>query len=71
MVLLGDVGQLEVFVVYLVIVLIVTQGRCTVCAKHTLARKSFWTHLIVLLGDVNQVEAHFDSFGDSFNSGAR
>jgi hypothetical protein len=27
--------------------------------------------LIVLLGDVNQMEAHFDSFGDSFNSGAR
>jgi hypothetical protein len=36
-----------------------------------LAQKSFWTHLIVLLGDINQVEAHFNSFGDSFNSGAR
>jgi hypothetical protein len=42
-----------------------------VCAKHTLVQKSFWTHLIVLLGDVNQVEAHFGSFGNSFNSGAR
>jgi hypothetical protein len=28
-------------------------------------------HLIVLLGDVDQAEAHFDLFGDSFNFGAR
>jgi hypothetical protein len=27
-------------------------------------------HLIVLLGDVDQAEAHFDLFGDSFNFGA-
>jgi hypothetical protein len=28
-------------------------------------------HLIVLLGDVDQAEAHFDLFGDSFNFGTR
>jgi cytochrome b len=28
-------------------------------------------HLIVLLGDVDQAEARFDPFGDSFNIGAR
>jgi hypothetical protein len=27
------------------------------------AQKSFFTHLIVLLGDVDQAEAHFDPFG--------
>jgi hypothetical protein len=34
------------------------------------AQKSFWTHVIVLLGNMDQVEAHFDPFGDSFNLGA-
>jgi hypothetical protein len=28
---------------------------------------SFWTHLIVHLGDVDQAEAHFDPFADSYN----
>jgi hypothetical protein len=28
-------------------------------------------NLIVLLGDMDQVEAHFDPFGDSFNLSAR
>ena len=31
------------------------------------ARKSFWAHLMVLLGDVSDVEAHFGTFGDSVN----
>ena len=34
-------------------------------------RKSFWTHLMVLLGDDTQVEAHFGSIGDSTNLHAR
>jgi hypothetical protein len=29
------------------------------------AQKSFWTHLMVLLGDEAQVKAHFGPFGDS------
>jgi hypothetical protein len=71
MVLLGDIGQLEACCSLFGDTVNLDAGRCTVCAKHTLAQKSFWTHLIVLLGDINQVEAHFNSFGDSFNSGAR
>jgi hypothetical protein len=31
------------------------------------ARKSFWTHPMVVLGDVGQVEAYFGPFGDSVN----
>jgi hypothetical protein len=31
------------------------------------AEKSFWTHLIVLLGDEAEVEAHFGPFGDRAN----
>jgi hypothetical protein len=34
-------------------------------------QKSFWTHLMVLLADKAQVEAHFGSFGDSANHDAR
>jgi hypothetical protein len=33
--------------------------------------KLFWMHLIVLLGDEAQVEAHFGPFGDSANLDAR
>jgi hypothetical protein len=33
--------------------------------------KSFWLHLIVPLGDVDQAEAHFDPFEDSFILSAR
>jgi hypothetical protein len=46
------------------------QDRCTVCAKRTIG-KLFWTHLMVLLGDEAQVDAHFCLFGDSANLDAR
>ena len=35
------------------------------------AQKSFWTHLMVLLGDKAQVEACFSPFGGSANPDAR
>jgi hypothetical protein len=35
------------------------------------AQKSFWTHLMELLGDVDNVESRFGPFGDSVNVGAR
>jgi hypothetical protein len=35
------------------------------------ARKSFWAHPMVLLGDVGQEEAPFSLFGDSVNINAR
>ena len=53
--------------VCLEMVLVLVQDRCTVCAKHTMTQKSFWTHQMVLLGDKAQVEAHFSSFGGSAN----
>ena len=43
------------------------QDRCMVCAKHTMAQKLFWTHLMVLLGDEAQVEADFGPLGNSAN----
>jgi hypothetical protein len=35
------------------------------------AQKSFWTHLMELLGDVGPMESHFFLFGDSVSVGAR
>ena len=52
-------------------VLVSLHDRSTVCAKHTMAQKSFWTHQIVLLGDEAQVEARFGPFGDSVSVAAR
>jgi hypothetical protein len=43
--------------VRLQILLILAQDRCTICAESTTAWKSFWVDLMVLLGDVGQVEA--------------
>ena len=48
-------------------VLVSLQDCCKVCAKHTMAQKSFWTHQMALLGDEAQVEARFGPFGDSAN----
>ena len=57
--------------VHLEIVLILTQDRCTVCAKFTIGQKSFWTHPIELHCDVGRVESHFGPFGDSVSVGVR
>jgi hypothetical protein len=35
------------------------------------AQKSFWTHMMELLGDVGHVESRFGPFGDSVSVGAR
>ena len=53
--------------IHLETVLVSLQDRCKVCAKHTMAQTSFWTHQMVLLGDEGQVEARFGPFGDSAN----
>ena len=53
--------------IHLETVLVSLQDRCAVCAKHTMAQKSFWTHQMVLLGDEAQVEARLGLFGDSDN----
>ena len=52
-------------------VLVSLQDRCKVCAKHTMAQKSFWTHQMVLLGDEAQAEACFSPFGGGANLDAR
>jgi hypothetical protein len=36
-----------------------------------LAQKSFWTHLMELLGDMDHVESRFGPLGDSVSAGAR
>jgi hypothetical protein len=60
----------KLILVLLEIVLILTQERCKVCVECTIRSKSFWTHLMELLGDVGHVESHFP-FGDNVNVGAR
>jgi hypothetical protein len=57
--------------VRLEIVLILTQGMCTVCTVHTIGSETFYTHLMKLLGDVGHIESHFGLFGDSVSVGAR
>jgi len=52
------------------------QCRCKIGAWFALdvyhgLRKSFWTHLMVTLGDEAQVETRFVPFGDSANLDAR
>jgi hypothetical protein len=57
--------------VRLVIVLILTQDRCTVCVERTIGSYSFRTRLMELLGDVGHVESRFSPFGDSVSVGVR
>jgi hypothetical protein len=61
----------KLVLVCLEIVLVSAQDRCTICTRLPLASKSFWAHLMELLGDMGQVEACFDTFGDSVNLDAR
>jgi hypothetical protein len=48
--------------VYLEIVLILTQDRCTACAESTMGSKIIIDAQKELLGDVGHVESHFDPF---------
>jgi hypothetical protein len=62
----------NLFSVHLEVVFVLVQDRCAVCAKRTIGTEIiFWTHLMVLLGDMAQVEARFSPFGDSANLIAR
>ena len=53
--------------VRLEIVLISKQDRFTVCAEHAIGSESVGMNLIVLLGDMGEMEARFSPFGDSVN----
>ena len=57
--------------VYFEIVLILTQDRCTVCAKHTIGSETVLDAPMVPLGDEAQVQARFGLFRDSANLDAR
>jgi hypothetical protein len=46
------------------IVLILTQDWCIIYAKQTIARKSFWTLPMELIGDVGHLKSCFGPFGD-------
>ena len=69
--LLGEWVMSNLVSIRLDTVLVSVQDRCMVCAKHTMAQKSFWTHHMVLLGDEAQVKAHSGPFGDSGNLDSR
>jgi hypothetical protein len=56
--------------VHLKIVLISTQDTWFVLNMQQ-AQKSFWAHLMELLGDVGQIEGRIGPFGDSANLDAR
>jgi hypothetical protein len=57
--------------VYLVIVLILTQDRCMVCTECTTGSKLLWKHPIEHLGDVGHVESYFGPFRDDVSIDAR
>jgi hypothetical protein len=50
---------------------IAVQDRCMVCAKHTIGWEIILDAHMVLLPDVDEVEARFSLFGDSVNLDAR
>jgi hypothetical protein len=57
--------------VYLEIVLVSVQDRCTVCAEHTIDSEIVWTHTMELLRDLGHVESCFYLFAGSANLDAR
>ena len=57
--------------VYFEIVLVSTQNRSTICAERTIGSEISLVHLIVLLGDVGEVDVRFSPFRDSVNFNAR
>jgi hypothetical protein len=68
-VLLCDMGQVEALSIHLEKILILTQDRFY--AERAIGLESIWVHLMELLGNMGQVEAHFDLFEDCVNLGAR
>ena len=52
----------KLVLVYLEIVLILTQDRSIVCAEHTIGLEITLDALMDLLGDVGHVESHFSPF---------
>ena len=63
--LLGEWVMSHLILIRLETMLVSVQDCCTVCGKHTMAQKLFWTHQMVLLSEEAQVEARLGPFGDS------
>jgi hypothetical protein len=71
MVLLSDVGLVELCSVHLVIVLILTQDSCMVCTERNIGSQIVWDAPDGLLSEMGRVESCFSPFGDSVNVSAR
>jgi hypothetical protein len=71
MVLLSDVGLVELYSVRLEKVLILTQDRCTVCTERTIGSQVVWDGPDGLVSDMGRVESRFSPFGDSVSVNAR
>jgi hypothetical protein len=71
MVLLSDVGLVELCSVRLEIVLILTQDRCTVCTERTIGSKIVWDAPDGLVSHMGRVESRFSPFRDSVSVSAR
>jgi hypothetical protein len=71
MVLLGDEGLVELFLVCLETVLILTQDKCMVCIERTIGSSIVFTHPMKPGSDVSHVESRFSTFEDSVCVGAR
>jgi hypothetical protein len=71
MVLLSNVGLVELCSVRLEIVLILTQDRCMVSTKRTIVSQIVWDAPDGLVSDMGRVESHFSPFGDSVSVCAR
>jgi hypothetical protein len=71
MVLLSDMGLVELCSVRLEIVLILTPDRCTVCTERTIGSQIVFDATDGLVSDMGRVESHFSPFGDSVSVSAR
>jgi hypothetical protein len=71
MVLLSDVGLVELYSVRLEKVLILTQDRCMVCTERTIGSQVVWDAPDGLVSDMGRVESRFSSFGDSVSVSSR
>jgi hypothetical protein len=71
MVVLSDMGLVELCSVRLEIVLILTQDRCTVCTRRTIGSQIVFDAPDGLVSDMGRVESHFSPFGDSASVSAR
>jgi hypothetical protein len=71
MVLLSDVGLVELYSVRLEKVLTLTQDRCTVCTERTIGSQVIWDAPDGLVSDMGRVESRFSPFGDSVSVNAR